>query len=436
MSTVTLVNLVRSSRPDERLLPLGCLHLRAALEAAGHAVDLRDLQFLDDATVQDPDALAPLLDDSAAVVGLSLMVDALPLAVALARRLKERRPERTLVLGGAGPGGVSAALVADFPWLDVVVRGEGEQTLPAVVAALEAGTLAWVPGIDARTPTGVVRTADAPLAADLDALPPPRTDDLDLGRYDFHTAVTARGCAFRCAFCEIPGRQRGCVRRRSVAAVVDELAHAHDRHGIRFVAFQDDDFLAHRARVRALLDGLERRGVHLRWACFGRAGAVDADWLRELRGRGLERIALGVEAGADRLLAAIGKRTSLRAAMDGVAAATAVVATTCFFLWGFPDESLAEFFATAQAVHHAELLGAEVQVGQVVPLPGSALFARHGHALRFDEELPFCRIVRPPAHPELRALVREHPAAFPAFRSFETPDRETKWRLASGLCCR
>ena len=130
------------------------------------------------------------------------------------------------------------------------------------------------------------------------------------------------------------------------------------------------------------------------------------------------------------------KGLTIRRALAGVADALASGPFRCFFLWGFPAKSLADFLGTAHAVFHAELLGARVEVGQVVPLAGAPLYRDHQGPLEYHERYPFCRVIRPPTDPELAELVRAHHGIFPAFYAFPTPERERKWPLASGICCR
>jgi radical SAM superfamily enzyme YgiQ (UPF0313 family) len=444
IGAITLVSLFRSSR-DERVLPLGCLWLRAALEARGVEVALVDAQQLPEAVAEDPDALADLLSDPPGgghrVVGLSAMTDALPLAVALARRLKARDPERVVILGGWGPTTVARPLVEAFDWIDLVVRGEGELILPAVLEALDGGDLRRVPGLSGRLPASagreVFHTPSAPPIHDVAGLPEPRLDDLDLAKaYSYYTTVTARGCPYRCKFCEIPTVEERRVRARTVAQVIAELTHVHRAYGVEYVGFQDDIFLLSRHRVEAILDGLDREGVALRWGGFARAGRVDGAWYGRLAERGLEQVTFGIEGGSDGLLDRMAKGLSLEKAFSGIADALARTSVRCFFLWGFPDESLADFLGTAQAVYHAELLGAAVEIGQVVPLAGAPLTLAFEGPLEHHERYPFCRIIVPPAHPELAALVRDHPAIFSAFYAFPTPERDLKYALAGQLCCR
>jgi radical SAM superfamily enzyme YgiQ (UPF0313 family) len=436
---ITLVNLFQSSRQGERVLPLGCLWLRASLEAADIEVEIRDFQFVGRELYNSPARLACELDDSHSLVGISTMADSLPLAVALARELKERQPDRQVVLGGWGPTTVARALVERFPWIDFVVRGEGEETLPALIECLAAGRqreLSDIAGLGGRVSGEPFFAPDRPPITDVAGLPEPRHDDLDLSAYSYYTTVTARGCPYQCKFCEIPTVESRRVRNRSVEAVVGELIRAHDQLGVEFVGFQDDIFFLNRKRVEAITQGLESAGVALRWAGFARAGQVRPDWLATLRERGLDHVTFGIEAGSDALLRGMAKALNVRVALEGIIKALSAVAVRCFFLWGFPQEQLSDFFGTAQAVFHAELLGAHVEVGQVVPLAGSPLYLAHEAPLEYYDDYPFCRIIKPPRDPELRQLVVEHPTVFPAFYAFPTPNREEKWAMAGRLCCR
>lgn len=429
--TITLVNL-GLTEPGQRYLPLGLLWLRASLEAAGVSVDLRDYQHLSPEERQDPAHLAGRLEDTPALVGLSAMSDALPLAVALTRELRRRRPERRVILGGPGPTAVARPLVAAFPWIDLVVRGEGEQALVDLVRALPTDEAHRVPGVSGRKADGPFHAPDRPPTEDLDGLPPPRLHDLPLSAYSVHSTVTSRGCPHRCRFCEIPSYGTRRVRRRSVETVVAELAAAHHHHGVRRVAFQDDVFLDTPGRVEAILDGLEAAGVSLQWGGFARAGAVDPAWLGRLAERGMKSVALGVEAGADPVLDRIAKGHTLKEAMVAIDAALSHVQVRCFFLWGFPHETLEEFLGTAHAAFHAEILGARPEIGQVVPLAGSPLYRHHhGAPLAFHAEYPFSRIIVPPRDPDLQRLVQRHPTVFPAQHAFPTPEAEAKWALAA-----
>jgi ribosomal peptide maturation radical SAM protein 1 len=175
-------------------------------------------------------------------------------SLALATRLKARYPHLVTVIGGANvEGEMGRAIHAAYRAIDVVVSGEGDLTLPAVVDALGSGrALDEVPGIVFRRDGASVATGPAPLVQDLDALPPPDHDPFFADRA-VSTAVTgpsprllietSRGCWWgakqHCTFCGLNG---GSMRFRSKSAdrVLDELRTLHRRYGIAHIDVVDN----------------------------------------------------------------------------------------------------------------------------------------------------------------------------------------------------
>ncbi len=184
------------------------------------------------------------------IVGLSVTFESqLPAAVALARRLKARRPEVAVVLGGAACLGAPAdAMIRAFPEIDVVCHGEGEQVIVPLIHALRAraaggvDSLAGVPGISWRAPGGAVRRNPAPpLVRDLDTLPMPDYDDFLAAHAESewrHVAPklffeTSRGCWWGektlCSFCGLNGEGLA-FRRKTVARAHEEIHHLYTRY--------------------------------------------------------------------------------------------------------------------------------------------------------------------------------------------------------------
>lgn len=175
-------------------------------------------------------------------------------SLALAARLKARHPHLVTVLGGANvEGEMGEAIHRSYPSVDVVCSGEGDRTLPALIAALDAGDdLATVPGIVFRREGRSVVTGAAPLVNDLDELPVPDLDAFFADRAT-STAVagnaprllveTSRGCWWgakqHCTFCGLNG---GAMRFRSKSPdrVLDELRELRTRYGIGHIDVVDN----------------------------------------------------------------------------------------------------------------------------------------------------------------------------------------------------
>ena len=323
----------RLDRSRFRFPPLGIAYVAATLREAGYDVDVLDCTFRsrDEAVRQ---ALAAEPD----VVGIYCMTTMLEDCLGFARALRGRC--RLLVAGGPLPTCEPAAFL---PYFDVVVRGEGEQTMLDVLAAQEAGAdLASVPGVMSRpaqpaeasgaaySKTGAAADAPPrPFASDLDRIPFPARDLLpnrqyiEFGRksygYSITTVMSTRGCPFRCEFCSnvVFGDS---YRERSPRNVVDEveqaLALGYDR-----ISFADDVFTLNRRRVLEICEEIRRRDLHFSWECLGRVDAFDHETARAMKAAGCFRIFFGIESGNDRILALMDKRITTAQAEGAVLAA-------------------------------------------------------------------------------------------------------------------
>src|SRR5512140_202243 len=144
----------------ERHVPLGCLYLTGALEAAGFTVDFRDYQLCESEDPFDLEEFLTFAADPAPVIGLSCMANLLPFTILAAEALKACYPDRKIVLGGVGTKSVEEQILRRFPWVDVIARGEGEATAPELMRALDGGSLDSVLGISYRHNGSVAHNPD------------------------------------------------------------------------------------------------------------------------------------------------------------------------------------------------------------------------------------------------------------------------------------
>jgi anaerobic magnesium-protoporphyrin IX monomethyl ester cyclase len=235
---MTLVNLnmlyVRYGEKVDRELhvPLGCLYLARALEDAGFAVDFRDYQTCEAQAGQtgdlfDLETFFAFLDRPAPVIGLSCMANLLPFTLLAARALKDRYPDRTIVLGGVGPKAVEDRILRRFPWVDAIVRGEGEVTGPELMWALHGGDLSAVSGLSYRQNGTVRHTADRERIRDLDTIPLPAFEKVALRRYKGYGMMTSRGCPYPCTFCSVAPIWNHESYSRSPQNIIDEMLVLH-----------------------------------------------------------------------------------------------------------------------------------------------------------------------------------------------------------------
>jgi len=247
--------------PFFRVEPLGLEYVAAALRAAGVSATIVDERF-----ARDP--LRCLRRNRARLVGIScthaLEYDRV---LELARAVRRASPGSLIVVGGHAAGAYPAPL--EVPEVDAICLDDGEEILPAFVAALRRGQPpARVPGLRVRTEHGWLTTPPPSERSGLDRVPLPARDLVSRYRHHYHCLLfrpvwiveTARGCPFRCSFCSVWQHYERTFRERSIGAVVDDFLAVGDHV---FVA--DDLFWHHPERSLELARALRRRGVRKRW---------------------------------------------------------------------------------------------------------------------------------------------------------------------------
>ncbi|MFZ5445082.1 MAG: magnesium-protoporphyrin IX monomethyl ester anaerobic oxidative cyclase [Myxococcota bacterium] len=307
--------------PDDHLPPLGLLALGGPLLDAGHQVELLDADLVNlphDALVDEVCRRAP----DALLVGHSGSTSAHPTVAALTREIRRRAPRIRLIYGGVFPTYHWREVLAQEPQLDVIVRGEGEDTVVKLVDALARGErLDRVRGLAFRGAGNVVvSTPDAEMIRDLDAY---RVgwELADLSKYHYWGGKRAvvmqfsRGCPHACSYCG----QRGFWtrwRHRDPRAFAREIAWLHREHGVEVVNLADENPTSQRKAWKEFCEALIAENVPVTLVGSTRAGDLvrDADLLHLYKKAGVARFLLGTESTDEATLERIKKGTT--AAVD------------------------------------------------------------------------------------------------------------------------
>ena len=373
----------------ELYLPLGCLYLVSALERAGIDVDFRDYQVYS-ANLPYPldmESFQSFLADAARIVGISCMVSMLPFVFLGTKLLKERDPDRVIMLGGPGPSGVDEVILRAAPWIDVVVRGEGEETIVEVVRALSAGeSLDAIPGIAYRDRSGVHRNPARERIRDLDGIAFPAYDRVSLAEYSNISIVTGRGCPYHCSFCDVGPLWGNTTRLRSISNVMGEIELLKNRFGQKRINVADDTFDLKRSRTEEFCRAAKGFGVD--WTCLVRIDLMDEALLDLMARSGCDAVFLGIESGSDAVLRKIDKRFTIKEATEKAELATRhMKKVITSYIWGFPFESMEDFKSTILSVVSMWYLGARAGLKLLSPMPLSKLGIEYRDRLEFREDL-------------------------------------------------
>ena len=297
----------RSTKPKNRRLPLSVLHLAAVLEG-------REKYEIVDGNV-DPDPLATIdalaRDGHVEMLGVSVMPGPqLRAAIPVCRAFREKYPRVPIVWGGYFASLYTEAAL-NAPYVDFVVKGQGEDTLIELLDALRGPRdFSRIRGLAFKDQFGLhVHTAERPLKAP-DDFPWPPYHRLDPSRYIARTFLGSRtavhqasiGCPFKCNFCGVvPVYDR--EKMESPARTAAILDHLQKTYGVNGVQFYDNNFFLREDHARELAGRIQ--ALNLRWWCEARVDIVlgySDDTLRRLRAAGCTMIFFGVESGSDTAL--------------------------------------------------------------------------------------------------------------------------------------
>jgi anaerobic magnesium-protoporphyrin IX monomethyl ester cyclase len=301
--------------------PAWVAYLTGYLKAGGYA----DVAFVDAMThhLSDEQVRQRIVEYEPDIVGCTAITPAIYKAERLLQIAKEVRPEAVTVLGGIHGTFMYPQVLKEAPWIDAVVRGEGEQVFLNLVRAVDDGGFArdrsQVRGIAYAGADGkVLATAAEPPIGDLDRIQP----DWGILEWDKYIYIPmgvrvaipnfARGCPFTCSFCSQWKFWRD-YRIREPKAVVDEIEVLVRKHGVGFFILADEEPTIHRKKFIAFCEELIARDLGVLWGINTRVTDIlrDEKLLPMFRRAGLIHVSLGTEAAAQLKLDRFNKETTI-----------------------------------------------------------------------------------------------------------------------------
>jgi anaerobic magnesium-protoporphyrin IX monomethyl ester cyclase len=376
MLKITLINPPQFTRYPQP--PLGLALIAAVLEKAGYQVTFLDANALD----LKPEDIPGMITD-ADVVGLTAMTPTISTALRIAGYIKQAKPEIQIIMGGAHATMLPQETMASSPAIDIIVRGEGDETIIEVLKALENNRpLESVAGISYRSEGTIRQSPDRASIVDIDSLPFPAYHLLPRNSYrphpphgmslPFAAVVTSRGCPYRCAYCSKPvfGSK---FRAQSPARVVDELAYLKDRFGVKEVAFYDDSFTVDKKRVHAIADRILSSGLKINWTCETRVNLVDKGLLRHMKQAGCYAVAYGIESASPEIIKTLHKDTTIEQVDEAVRSSReAGLQIIGYFMLGSPGETPDTIRKTIDFAKKLKVDFAQFSV--TTPFPGTELY--------------------------------------------------------------
>ncbi|MCC5959081.1 MAG: magnesium-protoporphyrin IX monomethyl ester anaerobic oxidative cyclase [Rhodobacteraceae bacterium] len=302
--------------------PAWVAYLTGSLRAAG----FDDIHFIDAMTNHiDSDTLrARLAELEPDVVGTTAITPSIYMAEEVLQIAREVAPQAVTVLGGIHATFMYRQVLSEAPWIDVIVRGEGEEIVVNLMQAIAQGR--WpadrrkIHGLAFAEGTEIVATQAASTVKNLDGIKP----DWSILEWDKYIYVPlnrrvaipnmARGCPFTCSFCSQWKFWRD-YRVRDPIKVVDEIEDLVENHGVGFFILADEEPTINRRKFVEFCEELIRRDLpdRVQWGINTRVTDImrDRELLALYRKAGLVHVSLGTEAAAQLKLDQFNKETTV-----------------------------------------------------------------------------------------------------------------------------
>ncbi len=302
--------------------PAWVAYLAGSLKRAG----FQDIHFLDAMTYHlGPEVLRTKLAElQPDIVGVTSITPSIYEAEEVLRIAQEVVPGALRVLGGVHATFMFRQVLSEAPWIDVIVRGEGEEIMVALAEAVRDGR--WpadqrkIRGLAFAVDGEIVATQAAGTVKDLDGIDP----DWSILDWDSYIYIPlgvkvaipnmARGCPFTCSFCSQWKFWRD-YRVRDPKKVADEIERLVDEHGVGFFILADEEPTINKKKFVEFCQELIDRGLNRRvkWGINTRVTDIyrDRDLLKFYREAGLVHVSLGTEAAAQMQLDLFNKETTV-----------------------------------------------------------------------------------------------------------------------------
>jgi len=334
------------------------------------------------------------INDDADIIGYSSMFScAWTYDKKILAAIRARFPDALIVAGGEHITACPEYVLKDSAAVDLCVTGEGEESMLAIVQAVNAGE-------DPRLLDGVVSLdgdavwVNPPRARirDIDNIPEPYWDDLPLETYMSQglghgvnlgrsmPLLATRGCPFQCTFCSSPFMWTTRWQARSPQLVFDEMVKYIEKYDVQNFDLYDLTAIVKKSWTVEFCDIILESGREFTWQLPSgtRSEAIDDEVVDKLWRSGCRNMNYAPESGSPEVLKRIKKKVKLPRLIESLQAAVKRgLNVKMNMIFGFPEDSPREMWQSYLFGMKCAWLGVEDSTFvPFVPYPGSELYGQ------------------------------------------------------------
>jgi len=323
---------------------------------------------------------------------LTATTPSFPFAVELLKKIRPITKAKIIL------GGIHATFLPEecLNYADIVVRGEGEETLDEILSGKE---LSKVDGITYKENNEIIHNKDRELIKDLDKIGYPVYSKFPLKKYKIISIVTSRGCPFNCSYCCAARFWKNLVRYRSVKSVIEELKQIK-KLGFEKIRIHDSTFNLDKERVMKICDEMIKNRFNFKWSCEVRADFLSEYLLKKMKQAGCILICIGVDSASQDVLDKCNRKISVETMKKAFLLANRIDINTrayvTFGLKGETKESAEETIKFLQEVKPFQITlslatiypGTDLCGGKTIDMPSDWIGQFTGHGRLCDLYLP------------------------------------------------
>lgn len=377
--------------------PYGAMYIASALRQKGYNPKILNIDI---ERIENREVLERVRQKDPKYIGFSgIVAPTYKYIKDLSIELKKAFPDKVQILGG----GLSSAAypVLKNTAIDIVVQGEGDITISELLDCLEnKGELKNIAGIYYKAGDSCVYTGARGLIRNLDTLPYPAFDLVDLNRYmpdgvefihlftkkikdkriydpkgknKMITIPTSRGCFSECSFCF---RAYKGLRVYSMKYVFDFIEYCIDKFDAGYFTFGDECFAPNKKRNWDFIEEYKKRNLGFKFRILGmRVDTVDKEILQAYKDIGCWMIEYGFESGSQKMLNIIDKRTTVEQNRNvAIWTKEAGIYTSPTLVLGMPGENSNTVQESINFLKSLNLDFKQYQWTYALPIPGSHLY--------------------------------------------------------------
>lgn len=235
------------------------------------------------------------------IVGITSYTQNFYEAVKIAKVLKSINPQIKVIFGGYHASALDVETLT-IPYIDIVVRGEGENTFKNLcINLLEGRSIETIKGISYKSKDGkIIRNPPADFLEGKE-IPIPAYSLVENIKDKTIVLETTRGCPMRCIFCAEGHFWKRKIRYREIKDVVKEIKLIKSM-GYTGIHISDSYFPINKKYANNLLSELKNEKIGMYFNCNVRVDTLDNEILKKLSSANFYGFFVGLESCSDKVL--------------------------------------------------------------------------------------------------------------------------------------